>query len=236
MWSASDVPSDVGIACVTAARLQPGPDLGAVLVQPGRRQPVAGRGRRERDRVADRRAPPPPAAPPGRARARSAKATPSLTVLIGPQGTPAAISSRNHSSAVRVRSRSTSSGRRSSRLAVRSWLRRNRGSSTSSGTPSTSHSLRNWPSLPAVTISSPSAVGSASYGNRLGCALPIRVGVAPAATTAPEWLTSPDSAEESRLTSTCWPRPVAARSCSAASTPISACSPAITSKTEMPAR
>jgi hypothetical protein len=85
-------------------------------------------------------------------------------------------------------------------------------------------------------IISPSAVGSASYGNRLGCELPIRVGVTPAATTAAEWLTSPDSAEDIRLTSTCWPRPVDSRACSAASTPISACIPDITSKTEMPAR
>ena len=94
----------------------------------------------------------------------------------------------------------------------------------------------NWPSLPAVMIRSPSAQGSGSYGNRLGWLLPIRYGTVPPATYALEWLTRPDRAEESRLTSTCWPRPVSCRWCSAASTPMVACSPAITSNTEIPAR
>ena len=108
----------------------------------------------------------------------------------------------------RVLSRSTSSGRSTSRLPVRSWLRANRGSRASSGTPSTSHSLRNWPSLPAVMISSPSAQGSGSYGNRLGWAFPIRNGTTPPATTALDWFTRPDSADDMRLTSTCCRRPV----------------------------
>ena len=85
-------------------------------------------------------------------------------------------------------------------------------------------------------ISSPSEHGSGSYGNRLGWLLPIRNGTTPPATYALVWLTSPDSAEDSRLTSTCWPRPVSCRVFSAARMPIVACSPAITSKTEMPAR
>ena len=83
-------------------------------------------------------------------------------VLIGPQATPAPVSSRNHSILGRVRSRSTSSGRSCSRLAVRSSLRANRGSSGRSGRPSTWASLRNWMSLPAVMISSPSEQGSGS--------------------------------------------------------------------------
>src|SRR5271165_2426967 len=45
-----------------------------------------------------------------------ANATPASIVLIGPQGTPAAISSRNHSILVRVRSRSTRSSRSWSRF------------------------------------------------------------------------------------------------------------------------
>ena len=114
----------------------------------------------------------------------SAKATPWSIVLIGPHGTPAPMISRNQSIFGRVRSRSTSSGRSWSRLAVRSSLRAKRGSSGSSGRPSTSHSRRNCPSLPAVTISSPSAQGSGSYGNRLGWLLPIRNGTTPPATNA----------------------------------------------------
>ena len=91
-----------------------------------------------------------------------AKATPASTVLMGPAGTPAAISSSNHSAAVRAARCCASSGRSSSRLAVRPSLVANRGSSASSGAPITSHSRRNWASLPAVTISSLSAVGSGS--------------------------------------------------------------------------
>ena len=117
----------------------------------------------------------------------------------------------NHSIAVRSLSRSTSSGRSSSRWAVRSSLRAKRGSSASSGAPSTSTSRRNWVSLPAVTIRSPSAHGSGSYGNRLGWLLPIRNGTTPPATYALDWLTMPDSADDIRLTSTCWPRPVSSR-------------------------
>ena len=82
----------------------------------------------------------------------------------------------NHSTAVRVASRSTSNGRSSPRFAVRSALRAKRGSSATSAMPSTSQRRRNWPSLPAVTIRSSSAVGNGSYGNTLGCALPIRYG------------------------------------------------------------
>ena len=111
----------------------------------------------------------------------SAKAMPASTVLMGPHGTPAATSSRNHSAAGRSLSRSTSSGRSSSRLAVRSPVFANRGSSASSGAPSTSHSLRNWTSLPAVTMRSPAPVGSGSYGNRLGWELPMRNGTTPPA-------------------------------------------------------
>src|SRR5215203_1569881 len=121
-------------------------------------------------------------------------------------------------------------------IAVGSSLWANRGSSTRSRSPSTSHNRRNWPSLPAVMIKSPSAQGSGSYGNRLGWLFPIRKGTTPPATTALEWLTKPDSAEESRFTSTCCPRPVSSRLWRAASTPMAACRPAITSKTEMPAR
>jgi hypothetical protein len=60
------------------------------------------------------------------------------------------------------RERSTSSGRSSSRLAVRSALRANRGSSGTCGMPSTSHSLRNCRSFAAATMRSRSAVGSGS--------------------------------------------------------------------------
>ena len=108
--------------------------------------------------------------------------------------------SRNQSIFERVRSRSTSSGRSSSRLAVRSSLRGNRGSSDQlRAAPSTSHSRRNCPSLPAVMISSPSAHGSGSYGNRLGWLLPIRKGTTPPATNALVWFTSPDSAEDEQV-------------------------------------
>ena len=87
-----------------------------------------------------------------------------------------------------------------------------------------------------MTISSPSAQGSGSYGNRLGWLLPIRNGTTPPATNALVWFTSPDSAEDSRFTSMCWPRPVSWRWLSAARTPIVACSPAMTSKSATPAR
>ena len=70
-----------------------------------------------------------------------------------------------------------------------------------SGMPSTAARRRNWPSLPAITISSPSPVGSGSYGNRDRCALPIRCGTTPPATYAEVWLTSADSAVDSRLVS-----------------------------------
>ena len=79
-------------------------------------------------------------------------------------------------------------------------------------------------------------MGSGSYGNTLGCALPIRYGTTPAVAYAELWLTSPDSADDSRLTSTRWPSPVASRCRSAARMPITAWLPAITSNTEMPAR
>jgi len=92
----------------------------------------------------------------------SAKAKPPSTVLMGPHGTPTPMIASNHSMAVRVLSRSTSSGRSSSRLTVRSSLRANRGSSASSGTPSTSTSLRNWALLPAVMIRSWSLQGIGS--------------------------------------------------------------------------
>ena len=165
-----------------------------------------------------------------------ANRTPSATLLIGAQGTPAAISASYHSWRVRPASAATSSGRSSARLAVRSWFRRNRGSATSSSTPSTLHSRANWPSLPAMTISSPSAVGSGSYGKRLGCALPMRCGTAPPATYALVWLTSPESAADMRSTSTRWPRPVRSRSRSAARIPMAVCIPDMTSKTDIPAR
>ena len=111
-----------------------------------------------------------------------AKATPASTVLMGPAGTPAAISSSNHSAAVRAPRYCASSGRSSARLAVRPSLVANRGSSASSGAPITSHSRRNCASLPAVTISSLSAAGSGSYGVRLGWELPIRNGTTPPVT------------------------------------------------------
>jgi len=66
--------------------------------------------------------------------------------------------------------------------------------------------------------------------------LPIRKGTVPPATYALDWFTSPESAEDSRLTSTCWPCPDFSRARSAARIPMVAWRPAITSKTEMPAR
>ncbi len=95
---------------------------------------------------------------------------------------------------------------------MRPSLWANLGSPASSGAPISWHSRANWVSLPAVTMSSPSPVGRGSYGNRLGCALPIRYGTTPPVTQALVWFTIPDSAEDSRLASTCCPAPVAARS------------------------
>ena len=92
----------------------------------------------------------------------SAMANPPSIVLIGPHGTPAATSRSNHSSALRVASRSTRIGFSSARFTVRSRLRANRGSSATSGTSRTSHSLRNRRSLAAAMIRSRSAVGSGS--------------------------------------------------------------------------
>ena len=66
--------------------------------------------------------------------------------------------------------------------------------------------------------------------------MPIRNGTTPPVTQALVWLTIPDSADDSRLASTCCPAPVAARSYRAATMPNAVCSPAITSKTEIPAR
>ena len=83
-------------------------------------------------------------------------------------GTPAAIRSRNHSSLVRLVRRSVRIGLSSSRFAVRSWLRPKRGSLGRSDKPRTSHNFLNCPSFPAMMMSSPSDVGSGSYGNRLG--------------------------------------------------------------------
>src|SRR5262249_12995048 len=137
--------------------------------------------------------------------------TPASTVLIGPHGTPAALSAVNQSAAGRVVSRAASSGRSCSRLPVRAWLVANRGASATAGTPSTSHNLRNCPSLAAATIRSRSAVGSGSYGYTLGWELPIRNGIPPPATYALAWFTIADRADASRLTSTCWPSPVTDR-------------------------
>ena len=69
-----------------------------------------------------------------------------------------------------------------SRFRLRSSLLAKRGSSGKSGRPRTSQSLRNCPSLVAMTMRSRSAVGSKSYGNRLGCAFSMRVGTTPPAT------------------------------------------------------
>ena len=91
-----------------------------------------------------------------------ANSTPLSTVLIGPHGTPTAMSTSNHSPAERAASFSASSGLSLSLLAVRPGFVANMGSSGSSGAPITSHSFRNCASLPAVTISSPSPVGSGS--------------------------------------------------------------------------
>ncbi len=52
-----------------------------------------------------------PASTTGSRPTSAANATPPSTVLIGPQGTPAAISSSNHSLAVFAASRAASSGR-----------------------------------------------------------------------------------------------------------------------------
>ena len=125
---------------------------------------------------------PAPAATTGSRPTSAANWTPASTPLIGPHGTPAEISSRNHCAALRRARQAASSGRSSSRFAVRSPVRAKRASSARSGTPSTAHSLRNCASLPAVTIRSPSPVGSGSYGNRLGWEFPIRNGVSPPAT------------------------------------------------------
>ena len=95
--------SVIGLAPCASSLGQPGADL----ARRARRAPAAaGRSARasaeKRDRVADRghgggprRRPATTGSRPELARA---KATPSSTVLIGPHGTPAAISSRNHSS------------------------------------------------------------------------------------------------------------------------------------------
>ena len=167
---------------------------------------------------------------------RPASSTPSRIELIGPHGTPARLSAMNRSSADHCRSRSTSSGCSSSRWSVRSALRRKRGSSASSSTPSTPQSARNWRSLAAAITTSRSPVGIVWYGYTLGWALPMRCGTTPAAVKAPVWFTRPDSADASRLTSTCWPSPVRSRWWSAASTPIIPCRPVITSNSAMPAR
>ena len=104
-------------------------------------------------------------------------------------------------------------------------------------TPSTSQSLRNWPSLPAVMISSSSAVGSASYGNRLGCELPIRVGVTPAGDHRAGVVDQPGQRRGHQVDLDVLP--AAGRRRGRAARPARrsvACIPAITSKTEMPAR
>ena len=167
--SAVEVPSEVGNSQVVAhARLlldSQAPDLVAVLVERRRRQPVVGRRLGERDRVADRR----------HRRVALAdlddRVEPDLLgegdAAVDGVDRPARHAGGDDVAEPLHRrsgscSRSTSSGRSSSRLAVRSSLRANRGSSASSGTPSTSTSLRNWPLLPAVMISSPSAHGSGS--------------------------------------------------------------------------
>ena len=113
-------------------------------------------------RIVGRARSPVPAVTTGSRPIFSANSMPLSTVLIGPQGTPTAISWSNHSAADLAASFSASSGLSSARLAVRPGLVENLGSAESSGAPITSHSLRNWASLPAVTISSPSPVGSGS--------------------------------------------------------------------------
>ena len=141
------------------------PDLVAVLVERRGRQPVVGRRLGERDRVAHRRH------RGGTLAHLDHRVEPDLLgerdAAVDGVDRPARHAGGDDRrgttpSSVRVASRSTSSGRSSSRLAVRSSLRAKRGSSASSGTPSTSTSLRNWPLLPAVMISSPSAHGSGS--------------------------------------------------------------------------
>src|SRR5579859_793787 len=83
-----------------------------------------------------------------------ASLTPPSMLLIGPHGTPAAFKLWNHSLAVLVLSRSTSSGRSASRLWVRSSVLANRGSRGSSERSRISQSLLNCPLFPTAITSS----------------------------------------------------------------------------------
>ena len=78
---------------------------------------------------------------------------------------------------------------------------------------------------------------AARTGTGTGARCPSGVGTTSPATYAEVWLTSVDSAVDSRLVSIVLARRrCASRWCSAARMPIAECSPVITSKTEMPAR
>ena len=68
-----------------------------------------------------------------------------------------------------------------------------------------SHRRGHCRSLPTATTSSPSAVANASYGTRLGCALPIRPGATPPTNAFWAWLTSTASVDSSSDTSIRWP-------------------------------
>ena len=131
----------------------------------------------------------------------AANAIPASTVLIGPQGTPAAISSGNHSAAVRRASRCVSSGRSCSRLAVRSWLCANRGRRAALGP----RRRRRAGELRVVARGHDEVAIAGrqrlASGTGWGESLPIRNGTTPLAAQDRYWLTIPYSVEDID-----WPR------------------------------
>ena len=135
------------------------------------------------------------------------------------------------------RSRSTSSGRSSSRLAVRSSLRANRGSSASSGTPSTSHELAEL----AVVAGGDDQVAVGGRQRLVG--EQARVGVAhpeghdAAGDVGAGLVDQPGQRRGEQVDLDVLARAGRVRGGAARrGSPMVACRPAITSKTEMPAR
>ena len=141
----------------------------------------------------------------------SAKATPSLTVLIGPAGHAGADEQRrNHS--MRVRVARPLDEQRAQRVAVDGAVLV-AGEARVVGQLGDAEHAAQRAELPVVARGDDDvAVGRRQRrrtGTGSGASCPCGYGVTPAATTALAWLTSPDSAEDSRLTSTCCPSPVA---------------------------
>ncbi len=122
--------------------------------------------------------------------------------LIGPAGMRARANRSNHSSAGRPDSTLLSKPCSDPRWVTRAALVAYRSSSATPSRPSTAHNVANCASLPTAITIGLSNASKTSYGAIDGCRLPRMPGTSPAAAYAEDWLTRPDSKDDSKLTST----------------------------------